>query len=180
MVCVHLLRFPLPHISLLLPWWPMWLSGWPTGLSSWGRGFMSLRNAAVRVDASRRNGKLVAKDWLGSPDGRLSWCSVRSWNNGHPGVVPWAHLCLSIWLSRVPIWNLCSRFCATWSRTLSFPHTRKVPWLPAPVTPYPLARCAVATSVAYLTHLTPTLPRNCCTVSTMDNRHMSAFLLRRL
>ncbi len=49
---------------------------------------MSLRNAAVRVDASRRNSKLVAGP-ASSPDGRLSLCSMRSWNDGRPRVVPW-------------------------------------------------------------------------------------------
>ena len=53
-----------------------------------------------------------------------------------PRVVPWAHLCLSIRF-RAPIRNLCSRFRATWSRALSFPHTRKVPRFPlqSPRTP---------------------------------------------
>ncbi len=50
---------------------------------------MSLGNAVVRVDASRQNSKLVAAGPASSPDERLSSCSMRSWNDGRPRVVPW-------------------------------------------------------------------------------------------
>ncbi len=119
---------------------------------------MSLQNAAVRVDASRQNSKLVAGP-TSSPAGRLSSCSVRSWNAGRPRVVPWAHLCLSIRF-HAPIRNLCLRFRATWSRALSFPHTRKVPQYPL-LSLRILAKCVVASFLQFMTSLSD-LPRQDC------------------
>ncbi len=133
---------------------------------------MSLRNTAVRVDASRRHSKLVAGP-TSSPDGGLSSCSVRSWNDGRPRVVPWAHLCLSIWF-RAPIRNLCLRFCATWSRALSFPHTRKVPRYPL-LSLRTLAKCVEAIYSHFNDKLI-CLAKSDLSRSSMKNRHMSALL----
>ena len=119
---------------------------------------MSLQNAAVRVDASCRNSKLVAGP-TSSHDGHLSLYSMHSWNDGRPRVVPWAHLCLSIRFP-APIRNLCSRFPATWSRALSFPHTRKEPRYPL-LSLCTLAKCVVAIYSQFMTSLSDS-PRQTC------------------
>jgi hypothetical protein len=70
---------------------------------------VSLRNAAVGVGASRRSSKVSSKV-LPVPltDVCLS-CSVRSGNDGHPGVVPWGASMSLHSVSRVPIIYLCLR-----------------------------------------------------------------------
>ncbi len=84
---------------------------------------MSLRNTAVGVGASRRSSKVSSKV-LPVPltDVCLS-CSVRSGNDGHPGVVPWGASMSLHSVSRVPIVYLCSRSHAPVSGAYSFPYT---------------------------------------------------------
>jgi hypothetical protein len=83
------------------------------------------------------------------------------------------HLCLSIWF-RAPIRNLCSRFRATWSRALLFPHTRKVPGYPL-LSPRTLAKCAEAIYSQFNDKLI-CLAMSDLSRSSKENRHMSALL----
>ncbi len=50
---------------------------------------MSLRNAAVGVGASRRNSEVSSKVLPVPLTDVCLLCSVRSGNNGRPGIVPW-------------------------------------------------------------------------------------------
>ena len=82
---------------------------------------MSLRNTAVGVGPSRRSSKVSSKV-LPVPltDVCLS-CSVRSGNDGHPGVVPWGASMSLRSVSRVPIVYLCLRSRTPVSEPTHFP-----------------------------------------------------------
>jgi hypothetical protein len=84
---------------------------------------VSLRNAAVGVGASRRSSEVSSK-FLSVPltDVCLSR-SVRSGNDGRPGVVPWGASMSLHSVSRVPIIYLCSRSRAPVSGAYSFLYT---------------------------------------------------------
>jgi len=84
---------------------------------------VSLRNAAVGVGSSRRSSKVSSK-FRAVPltDVCLS-CSVRSGNDGRPGVVPWDASMSLHSASRVPIIYLFSRSRASVSGAYSFPYT---------------------------------------------------------
>ena len=84
---------------------------------------MSLQNAAVGVGDSSQSSKVSSKV-LPVPltDVCLS-CSVRSGNDGRPGVVSWGASMSLHSASRVPIIYLCSRSRAPVSGACSFPYT---------------------------------------------------------
>ncbi len=70
---------------------------------------MSLRNTAVGVGASRRSSKVSSKVPPVPLTDVCLLCSVRSGNDGRPGVAPWgASMSLHL-VSRVLIVYLCSR-----------------------------------------------------------------------
>ena len=83
---------------------------------------MSLRNAAVGVGASRRSSEVSSK-FRAVPltDVCLSR-SVRSGNDGCPGVVPWGASMSLHSVSCVPIIYLCLRSCVPVSGAYSFPY----------------------------------------------------------
>ena len=84
---------------------------------------MSLQNAAVGVGASRQSSKVSSKV-LPVPLTDVCFSrSVRSRNDGRPGVVPWGASMSLHSVSRVPIIYLCSRSRAPVSGAYSFPYT---------------------------------------------------------
>jgi hypothetical protein len=93
-----------------------------------------LRNVAVGVGASHRSSKVGSKVL---PVPLTDVCllrSVRSGNDGRPGVVLWDASMSLHSVSRVPIVYLCLRLRASESGTYVFPHTRKVSRFPFPPT----------------------------------------------
>ncbi len=98
---------------------------------------MSLRNAAVRVDTSRRNSKLVAGP-TSSSDGRLSSCS------GVPGMTDARGSSLGASMSlhsvsrayKKPVFALLRDL----EQGLIVSPCEKVTSIPAPVSPYALQR----------------------------------------
>jgi hypothetical protein len=83
---------------------------------------VSLRNAAVGVGASRRSSKVSSKV-LPVPLTVCLSCSVRSGNDGRPGVVPLGASMSLHSVSLVPKIYLCSRSRASVSGAYSFPYT---------------------------------------------------------
>ena len=95
---------------------------------------MSLRNAAVGVGASCRSSRVSSKVL---PVPLTDVCllrSVRSGNDGRPGVVPLGASMSLHSVSRVPIVYRCLRLRASGSGTYAFPHTQKVSRFPLPLT----------------------------------------------
>jgi len=84
---------------------------------------VSLRNAAVGVGASRRSSKVSSKFHAVPLTDACLLCSVRSGNDGCPGVVPWGAFMSLHSVSRVPIKYLCLRSRAPVSGAYSFPYT---------------------------------------------------------
>ena len=84
---------------------------------------MSLRNAAVGVGASRRSSEVSSKFFSVPPTDVCLSRSVRSGNDGRPGLVPWGASMSLHSVSRVPIIYLCSRSRAPVSGAYSFPYT---------------------------------------------------------
>ena len=84
---------------------------------------MSLQNAAVGVGASRRSSKVSSKFRAVPLTDVCLLCSVRSGNDGRPGVVSWGASMSLHSVSRVPIIYLCSRSRAPVSGACSFPYT---------------------------------------------------------
>ncbi len=95
---------------------------------------MSLQNAAVGVGASRQSSKVSSKVLTVHLTDVCLSRSVRSGNDGHPGVVPWGASMSLHSVSRVPIVYLCLRLRASESGTYVFPHTQKVSKFPLPPT----------------------------------------------
>jgi hypothetical protein len=95
---------------------------------------VSLQNAAVGVGASCRSSKVSSKVLPVSLTDVCLSRSLRSGNDGRPGVVPWGTSMSLHSVSRVPIVYLCLRLRASESGTYTFPHARKVSRLPLPPT----------------------------------------------